>query len=610
MSIHYRPYLEHVDGKPLLSHLFARIRQMAGFCDQLVAGVRNAASDSEELIQTCRELGIHAIPAARAMRELYESIGHYRHVLFCQAGVALLPRRCLHRAASFLKTQDLDLVVLDRTPTGCRFVLASSKLLQLIGSLRIPSLPLDPIEALGHWAGVCRTIAPEAGAQYARRVAFLSLREEYGGAEAELPLSVGFMDKQDLVTARALLEGEGDSVADDLTVLQRWKKLQVEQTEARLLRPRLFPHCPDQRTRVTFVSLPSTYSGAEDALVRLVAAIGQEGVSPSALIGAEGLLSERLRASGCDVSVWNSDFGAATPANAADLYDLLNRWKPDLIHVNSPSGVLIPSLALALGVPLVYHARLPDYIGVGAEVAASSAVICVSEFVRQRVLAVPISQSRAHVIYDGTDVDWFSPSCYSQVTARRALGVPASALVILVIARFSSNKRHDLAVEAFARVASSTPNTILILVGESSSDGTVRTDVEILVRELGLSGRVRFLGFQADTRVAIAASDLLILCSENEPLGMAVLEAMAMAKPVIVGRNGGTHELVRDGETGFILREQSPAVLAQVTQELLQDPKLRVVVGSKARHDIEKRFNQSGVARTVAEVYMQVLGRA
>jgi glycosyltransferase involved in cell wall biosynthesis len=109
-----------------------------------------------------------------------------------------------------------------------------------------------------------------------------------------------------------------------------------------------------------------------------------------------------------------------------------------------------------------------------------------------------------------------------------------------------------LVVEAAARA-----DVELDVVGE----GEERARLEALARRLG--ARAHFAGLQADPRPFVSASDVVVTASDNEPLGLAVLEALAMGRPVIAYRGGGVPEIVVHGETGWLVGEATPEAFAR-----------------------------------------------
>ena len=131
-----------------------------------------------------------------------------------------------------------------------------------------------------------------------------------------------------------------------------------------------------------------------------------------------------------------------------------------------------------------------------------------------------------------------------------------------------------------------------------AGDGTARASVEDAFRSLGPQ-RVRFLGLQHGESLSQLywASDIFVWPAVNEPLGMAILEAQAAAKPVIAGNHGAVGEIVSDGVTGILVPEGDPVRFAEALESLLDDPDRARAMGLAAREKAHTNHGIAGAAR-------------
>jgi glycosyltransferase involved in cell wall biosynthesis len=244
--------------------------------------------------------------------------------------------------------------------------------------------------------------------------------------------------------------------------------------------------------------------------------------------------------------------------------------------------------------------------------ALSAAVVAVSDYVRGQVAqSVDVDLAKVHVVYDGVDTLLFAPGIMSKQAARERLGIPADSKVVLMVARYWPNKRHDLLLQALSQVRGSCPETELLLVGEPDHRQPAYYDrVQHMISELRLEGSVRCLGFQRDIRWAECAADVQVLCSEHEPLGTCILESMALGVPVIISRGSGLSEIVVDGEHGFVVPQGDSAVLAGRLVELLSHEGMRQTFGRQARRLIESRFTAQACADSITAIYQGMCGRS
>jgi glycosyltransferase involved in cell wall biosynthesis len=133
----------------------------------------------------------------------------------------------------------------------------------------------------------------------------------------------------------------------------------------------------------------------------------------------------------------------------------------------------------------------------------------------------------------------------------------------------------------------------------------MREELEARVADAGLGANICFLGECSDVPSLLAQADILVRPSLLEGLPLAVLEGMAAGLPVVASRVGGTPELVRDGETGFLVEPGDPADLAGRICSLLGDTAQRTAMGRRAREVVEQGYDWDDVARRTIKVYEQ-----
>ncbi len=118
---------------------------------------------------------------------------------------------------------------------------------------------------------------------------------------------------------------------------------------------------------------------------------------------------------------------------------------------------------------------------------------------------------------------------------------------------------------------------------------------------------MHFLGFRSDVMELLAACDVFALPSFEEPCAVAYLEAMAMAKPVVALRSGGTPELVVHGQTGLLSEPKDVAGLARNLAILCENPELRANLGGAGRRRVEDVFTPSRLAADIELIYRHLL---
>jgi glycosyltransferase involved in cell wall biosynthesis len=136
---------------------------------------------------------------------------------------------------------------------------------------------------------------------------------------------------------------------------------------------------------------------------------------------------------------------------------------------------------------------------------------------------------------------------------------------------------------------------------------TMRAEYEQLARAGGIADRVHFAGFQKDVRPFLHEFDLFVHPSYGEPFGLAIVEAMAMRKPVIACGTGGVPEIITHGVDGWLVEERSAAAVATGIATLLNDRELCRQMGERARITVRDRFTPRHQCTTVAQRYAALI---
>lgn len=196
---------------------------------------------------------------------------------------------------------------------------------------------------------------------------------------------------------------------------------------------------------------------------------------------------------------------------------------------------------------------------------------------------------RSRIVYNGVDIDRFRLDLEGHgASSRRFLGVDEHAYLVGCVGRLSPEKNQIALIHAVAALRGRGIDAQLVLAGDGP-------DREFLSREatrLGAGSAVRFVGTLKDVRPLLAAIDVFVLPSLNETFSNAALEAMAMARTVVLTRTGGAPEMISDGSEGFIVNlEQVVPDLMTVLARLHADPAMRSRMGEAARARVLRDFS-------------------
>ncbi len=279
-------------------------------------------------------------------------------------------------------------------------------------------------------------------------------------------------------------------------------------------------------------------------------------------------------------------------------------FAPDIVHINlpDPGAVLHLRAAAAHPAPLVVtvHAAIPLVEG-GSSDTLFGTLLRTADWVsapsmavlRPLRTAVPSLEGRSSVIPLGL------PSAAAPVE-------PPTTPRVLCIGRLIREKGVDLAILAFASLASKFPEARLVIAG----DGPEREKLDRQAHDLGIADRVDFLGWIAPERmpaVITAASVVVVPSRWQETFGVVALEAAWQGRPAVAARVGGLPESVADGETGFVVDPEDSAELARALGELLEDTRLAARMGNAARRRAETQFGISRYADDYEQLYAQLI---
>ncbi len=231
----------------------------------------------------------------------------------------------------------------------------------------------------------------------------------------------------------------------------------------------------------------------------------------------------------------------------------------------------------------------------------------VGRFVAEHGRVRPSSITR---IYYGLDSAPFESATRTtdREKVRSSFGFGRDDVVFVCVARFAPQKAHGDLLRALAslRERPDGARIRLLLVGDDPF-GNGRIDAESLARELDLGPACVFAGIRRDVPAILAASDVFVMCSLWEGLGLVFLEAMSARLPVLATNVSAVPEVVVDGVTGRLVPPSDPPALAEAMLTLASDPTLRVRLGSAGAERVSARFGLERMVEETLDVYRTVV---
>lgn len=185
---------------------------------------------------------------------------------------------------------------------------------------------------------------------------------------------------------------------------------------------------------------------------------------------------------------------------------------------------------------------------------------------------------------------------------RAGLGIADNCPMIVCVARLEPEKDAATLVDAMVSVLKHITDAVCVIAGE----GFQKAQLQTKIQELGLTSRIMLLGFVADTLSLVDAADVFVLPSLAEPFGLVLLEAMALAKPVIATQAGGPLEIVLDGKTGLLVPPSDPQTLSEAICAMLENPSLAQSMGREGEKRFHERFTLDRMVESTIEVYSKL----
>ena len=385
--------------------------------------------------------------------------------------------------------------------------------------------------------------------------------------------------------------------------------------------------------RVLFVNHTAQVSGGERSLHDVLGALPSD--VATAVACPEGPFADSVRSLGVPVfSIPPAEASLRlhpvhTPAAIAGMGSavaavgrITRRFCADLIHGNSIRAGLIAGLAAPLnGRPAVVYVRdvLPPgrVSGLSLSMAAKEAAALLPNS-QHTARALPAELGRrTRVIYSALDLRRFDPEAIDREAARRSLGLHRDDIALTMVAQLTPWKAQDDAIRVVARLRSEGHRVRLLLVGSAKfvarvtryDNDAYRAWLGKLTCALEVEDAVLFLGERDDVPSILAASDIALVPSWEEPFGRSVVEAMAMKRAVVATNVGGPCEIITHGKDGMLLPPHDPELWTDAVRRLTVEPETRRDMGSAARARVTEAFRIESHVDALLDVYERVLRR-
>lgn len=370
---------------------------------------------------------------------------------------------------------------------------------------------------------------------------------------------------------------------------------------------------PTGRLRILYTVNRMDVGGSQTHLVQVLRLLDRRRFEPLlCCLTGRGALLDAARETGATVinlGLIGLKSPAALPA-LARLARLMRSERIDVVHNYLLRANVVGTIAArAARVPVVLTSKRGCHERRGAELAGARLSNWLADCVTANADAVrafvhdnegcPLD--KMVVIPSGIDSDRFSPLPPGDYRAR--LGLPVEGPLVGIVTRMRVRKGVEEFLRAMTMVRQHIPNAAAVVVGEVELDDELRR----MVDAEGLGPHLHLLGRRSDMPEVLSAFDLFVLSSHDEGMSNAILEAMAMRKPVVATDVGGTGEVVQHGRSGLLVPARDPVPLAEAMRRILEDQDLAASMGRVGREIVVDRFSARAMVRQMENLYTHLL---
>lgn len=360
-------------------------------------------------------------------------------------------------------------------------------------------------------------------------------------------------------------------------------------------------------------SAPRTWTSQEDIHLQLCEALRARGVKLT-LVFSERIsdqLSKRFRECGAAIEVANYREGRLSYLKR--LREIVARHRVSLIHVcffdyfsavpwlarfSGTKNVLYEQLNSGQHTATSWKKHLIQLRGALATGAAAR-VIAISNFIKEELIECGVPGEKIIVRHLGVDTNRFVPDPEARNYWATRLDIRPEEIILSTVSVLRGFKNPQTIVEACGLLAQRSVPFRLLVAG----DGEMLTGLKQLADDLGISQQTHWLGYCADPKSVLQASDLFVLASVGEAFGLVLAEAMACGVPIVGSRSGSLLEVVNDGHTGLLATPLDADAFAVAIETLAKDDGLRKKMGRQAVAHVHAKFTVEKTAEETIRVY-------
>lgn len=348
------------------------------------------------------------------------------------------------------------------------------------------------------------------------------------------------------------------------------------------------------------------YGGAQQ-VAYLIQGLNQRGIESFLLAPEESAIAERIGA--LENPVFTISYAGDLDLRLAfRVRQLVRDYDIDLVHVHSRRGADFWGGLGAkwAGVPAILSRRVDNSEGktsIRFKYPLFGQVIAISEGIRNVLIENGLAPDKVISVRSSfVATDSQSPITRTEFLCRFEL--EEDSLVIATVAQLIPRKGHKILLKALADLTEKYPKMRVLFFGEGSERETIETEI----KALGLSNRVKLVGFHKDLNYLIGNVDILVHPAFAEGLGVSLIQAAAASVPIVASKVGGIPEIVRHEINGLLVPAGDQPALTKAIDQLAGNADLRSEQGNLGRQIAEQEFSVGTMVEGNLHQYRKVLG--
>jgi len=377
--------------------------------------------------------------------------------------------------------------------------------------------------------------------------------------------------------------------------------------------------------KILYIITKSNWGGAQKNVFELASAMKERGHTVSVALGGEGILQKKLE----DISIKTypiSDLGRDIStkkdfASFRQIYSIIKREKPDVLHLHSPKAAGMGALAGRLQkiksiIVTVHGWTFNEDRSVGQKIAIAGLSWFTSLLAHKTILIskkdynqaehFPGLKDKLSLIPTGIKPPIFMSIDGSKQILGKSIGMDIATInkkiVIGTIAELHPNKGLKYLVASMKQVAKDHPEAICIIIG----DGDDKAMLHLTIKEAELENNIFLLGYLENASDYLKAFNIFVLPSEKEGLPYVILEAGCASLPVVATTVGGIPEVVEDMRSGVLVQPKNDKELSHALSFMIEHPAMRKQYGTILRETVIQNFSIEKMLDKTENLYKEI----